>query len=207
MRMPYVNPEFNLSKSVALVGSSGSLLKHEYGEIIDKHENVIRFNRAPVEGYEKIAGSKTTIRVANNHVFLNKPINSKFTNQPQNFIKNLKDTRVLLIGPIQFNLKNKTRQTDESNELFIFDYNKINILKKEVKFKVTDNPSVGLIAICLCVIAGVKPDLFGFDISLDQTSRSHYWENRPGAGPIHKVSYEKQFIKELENQKLVSIYG
>lgn len=54
-------------KSVAVVGNSGKLLHHNYGEAIDAHDAVIRFNWAPTEGYEEQVGSKTTIRLSNTH--------------------------------------------------------------------------------------------------------------------------------------------
>jgi len=51
--------------SCALVGNSGALLFHERGTEIDGHEAVFRFNNAPVKGYEKNVGSKTTFQVFN----------------------------------------------------------------------------------------------------------------------------------------------
>jgi len=40
-------------KKIAVVGSSGILLDKEYGEEIDKHDYVVRFNVARVKGFEK----------------------------------------------------------------------------------------------------------------------------------------------------------
>lgn len=47
----------------AVVFSSGSLLKHNYGKEIDKYENVYRFNLIKTKGYEKHVGSKTTHQI------------------------------------------------------------------------------------------------------------------------------------------------
>lgn len=49
----------------AVVGNSGALLDKRYGEAIDAHDTVIRFNAAPTKGYESHVGTKTTIRIQN----------------------------------------------------------------------------------------------------------------------------------------------
>lgn len=56
--------EINQFSSTAVVGNSGSLLGSEFGDQIDDHECIIRFNNAPIEGYEKDVGKKTTFRIS-----------------------------------------------------------------------------------------------------------------------------------------------
>ena len=58
-------PKLRDWSTCAVVGSSNSLLKHNYGKDIDKHTAVFRFNEAPTKGFEKHVGSKTTIRCQN----------------------------------------------------------------------------------------------------------------------------------------------
>lgn len=52
----------------AIVGSSGALLHDRRGAEIDSHDFVVRFNNAPVEGYEAVVGARTDLRLFNTHV-------------------------------------------------------------------------------------------------------------------------------------------
>lgn len=49
--------------SCAVVGSSGGILLHELGQLIDGAQAVFRVNSAPTKGFEEIAGTKTTFRM------------------------------------------------------------------------------------------------------------------------------------------------
>ena len=84
----YVSPDLHLNGSVAILGSSGSLLNTKHGSLIDTYDNVIRFNRAEVsKKYSEQVGSKTTLRVVNNHVFDNIDISKYgYTNSPKKFV-------------------------------------------------------------------------------------------------------------------------
>jgi len=54
--------------SCAVVGNSGTLLNSQYGDLIDKHEIVIRLNNAKTERFEKKVGSKTNISFINSNI-------------------------------------------------------------------------------------------------------------------------------------------
>ena len=71
IKLPYVSPDLHLDQNVAVVGSSGSLLNRGLGSQLDKFNELIRFNRAPSDGFEDDVGSKTTLRAVNNNVFDN----------------------------------------------------------------------------------------------------------------------------------------
>lgn len=49
----------------ALVSSSGVLNYHNHGAAIDAADTIIRFNDAPVAGFQSIVGSKTHLRIVN----------------------------------------------------------------------------------------------------------------------------------------------
>jgi len=58
--LKFIVPELVVSKNMAVVASSARLKDTNYGSQIDSFNEVIRFNRAPVVGYEDIVGKKTT---------------------------------------------------------------------------------------------------------------------------------------------------
>ena len=49
--------------SCAVVGSGGQLRGSGYGRIIDGHTSIIRFNQAPIVGFEADVGSRTSVRI------------------------------------------------------------------------------------------------------------------------------------------------
>mmetsp|Transcript_15582 Transcript_15582/g.21536 ORF Transcript_15582/g.21536 Transcript_15582/m.21536 type:complete len:400 (-) Transcript_15582:98-1297(-) len=50
-------------KSCALVGNGGSVRKWKFGEYIDRHEIVVRFNLAAVKGHSAYVGNRTSFRM------------------------------------------------------------------------------------------------------------------------------------------------
>ncbi|XP_019618498.1 PREDICTED: beta-galactoside alpha-2,6-sialyltransferase 2-like [Branchiostoma belcheri] len=65
-----VLPEESLEKlvhfnSCAIVSSSHALRVHTYGQEIDSHDAVLRFNCAPTDKFEKFVGNRTDFRMIN----------------------------------------------------------------------------------------------------------------------------------------------
>ena len=88
----YVNPNLHLPKTIAIVGSSKSILKKKYGKKIDKSKFIVRFNFAKTKGFEKHTGSRTNLMVINNNNY--------------NFLKNKKKSlqrtkKYLIISPFE----------------------------------------------------------------------------------------------------------
>ena len=93
-KVPFISPELFLRRRVAIVGASGNLLDSKFGAQIDSYDEVIRFNRSPTDGYEQDVGTKTTLRVVNNHVFNNNDISKEgYSNSPPNFVRDCQNER------------------------------------------------------------------------------------------------------------------
>lgn len=224
-----VTPKYNMSKSsVAIVGSSGALKGTDYGSIIDSYNEVIRFNRAPTDGYESKVGKKTTLRVANTHVFRNRKSEDlkkwpdrKWGNQPQNFIADLRNSRIMMYhGSFSEEWEEGIKMLHSSNTRFrffhkkfianeIYDHKRHPEKDKErlisiIKGSQFSQLAIGVGFILVCVSSGLKPHIFGFDTA--NRPRDHYWEFRPPTAICHDVSLERKVLLKLEKMGKIVIH-
>jgi hypothetical protein len=194
--MKYTNPSFEI-KSLAIVGSSSIIMDNESGEDIDSHQHVMRFNRAPTEGYERHVGSKTTIRVVNGHVFECK----EFTRwkEDQNFVTKIRNSKLILARDPQ-RAKNRSHIHD-SVEIHIIRHIFGEVLAKWQ----LDLPTVGLMGILLAVHSGIKPKVYGWTTSPDEPM-SHYFNQRsPTTSAFHKWEKELEVINQLAKEGKIVI--
>ena len=205
--IPYVCPELKISNKTSIVGASGSLKNSNLGDIIDMYDDVIRFNRSPTNGFERDVGSKTTLRVVNDNVLANKDISKYgYTNSPPNFVKDLRHSRLLYIGSDYGPWHKRKVHTHNSNKVLLYDYTSISELKAFLNCSFPQYLLTGSIIVGLCVLAGIKPTLFGFDI--EPMSRTHYYEDRPKEwnDVHHNPSEEQKMLKRLRDANQIEIY-
>ena len=202
MIIQYVSPDLYISENVAIVASGF------YPDTIVSFIDVIRFNRSPVEGYEVSVGEKTTLRVTNQHVFANIPHetveNWTAKGQPADFVKNLRNTKVLMIGP-QNNgeeWKSRDKNIHDSCEAYLADYSSV-VHICDIHGKSHRRPSIGFGIIHLCIISGIIPSLFGF--GLDDEFAQHYWEDK-GTHMSHHYKHERAAIRKLQEKGMVIVY-
>jgi len=213
MILHFVRPPYSVDNDIAIVGSSGCLKNKSLGKKIDSHKEVVRFNRAPTKGFETDVGTKTTSRVVNNHVFANvsiwdgeTPKDDMWEHQDKNFVKKLKNQRILWMssGHTYETLiyENSTmNHSDKSNDIFIVEsdgFEKLKLLAGS-----DSGLAVGTAFVLLCVINGLKPTLYGFDMNMEDRSRTHYWENRPEASSAHSIDKEKTLLKKMLNDDMI----
>ena len=214
---------FNLPSRdpIAIVGSSGRLLVSEDGKKIDQYETVIRFNRAPTEGYEEHVGSKTSLRITNNHVFNNNDIaqdEGAWSDQPKDFVRDLRNQYILYCAFDMVPWWHRSRNTHESNHLFTVDYPMLEYMRFREDVRWDGHLTIGGAIIFLALCSGLRPStnasydgeplihLYGFDI-MEDVKRTHYWETRPEPqGNSHSISTEKLWLRQLIEKNIIKYF-
>ncbi len=199
-----VKPSLILHSDLAIVGSSAILKEKKIGVYINTFKEVVRFNRAPTKGWEQYVGSKTTLRVTNNHVFANVKHSVggdencedwKEEGQPQDFIKNCEHQKILLLNKDTSAWKDRERHIHLTSRYFLGDYDAAE------KFGGISNPSAGFAFISLCLMNNIRPTLFGFGFHEDDDKASHYWENKDKISSSHGYQLERKQLKLWNTQK------
>ena len=190
---------FENKKTLAIVASSGTLLDTEYGDEIDKHDVVVRFNAARIKGFEKNVGTKTDVRILNGHAFNNSTGNDICFGD-NNFIPTLENECFII----------KSFSSQEFIEGTIMHSNKnyLNFLHPSFlgycnSLVSSPEASCGLMGIMLALTLGYKPTLYGYGFYKESNDRVHYWEevnpNWKSEGTSHKFKEEEELIKNFEH--------
>lgn len=206
MILEWVKPNMEVSKNLCIIGSSDNVIDKGFGKEIDAFDEVVRFNRAPVVGWEEHVGSKTTIRGSNGHVFGNKkPDLTRFTKagQDQHFIAKQKNQSHLLISPNpEREFRNGERQMHKTCKAFHIFPKFYWKTKKDLDFG--NNPTVGFQFIYLCLCNGIIPHLYGFGMNEGGNS-SHYWEKRD-LKASHNMKFERNILKKWNEEGKIVIH-
>ena len=146
------------------MGSSGTLVTQPKGAKIDDHDYVVRFNRAPIEGYEEMAGTKENLRVVNRHSFANAKVAAVYSDQSQYFIKNLRNKTICYCDPETKPLIKYYEHVHPSCDIYYVLYGYLEDVKKQLNLNLKPQFTTGLGFVCLCIISGLTPTLYGFDL-------------------------------------------
>jgi hypothetical protein len=205
----------DLGKKIAIVGNSGILLDKEYGELIDSHDVVVRFNVAKVDGFEKHVGSKTTLRCVNDTI-LNfaiglgdlEDIKLKFPDFNPNYIFNLKDQIILFK-----NVRDRSSILDDAFRKIEKNNNQIKFIHP--KFLDECNSLIDSFEVTtgfMMIIAGItffkNISCFGFSFYEDEWNKKHYFEriNPFNQTYLHNIVSEKNIVLELAKHNKIKIY-
>ncbi|XP_061110221.1 CMP-N-acetylneuraminate-beta-galactosamide-alpha-2,3-sialyltransferase 1-like [Conger conger] len=166
----------NRCRTCAVVGNSGNLKGSDYGALIDSNDFIIRMNKAPILGYEKDVGNRTTHRVM----------------YPESATNLQKDTSLLLIPfktlDLEWITSALTTGTVKRTRMPVMakinaDKNKVLIYNPTFLKYVYDvwlerhgkYPSTGFSTLMFAIHVCDEVNVFGFGASKDGTWQ-HYWE-------------------------------
>tara|TARA_Y100000389_G_scaffold147641_1_gene146560 strand:- start:32490 stop:33155 length:666 start_codon:yes stop_codon:yes gene_type:complete len=213
----FVSGNLYLDPDICVVGSSKNILKKNNGLLINKFKEIIRFNRSITKCYTKNVGSKTTLRVLNNHVFLNYKI-WDLTPTEQFFAKNLKKTNILITAPQMIACHDFRKNKVESNNYFFLNSKKILfyslfrfLFNPKLVYMISNliynnkNLSAGMSFIMCLILSNFIPTLFGFDLTEDMKNRSHYYQKAEKPGNVHNLDLEHKILNELRIKKFLYI--
>lgn len=209
--------ELGSFRTCAVVSSAASILRSKLGDEINGHDAVLRFNAAPINGFEDDVGTKTTFRIINSQVVA--------TNDYQFHNKSLYKTGVLLTwdpAPYMANLSEWFKKPDYN---FFEDYKKYrknnpeqsfhilhpsiqwnlwNIMQENTAENIQPNPpSSGLMGIVLMMTLCKQTDVYEFLPSRRKTDRCHYYEmfhdQACTMGAYHPLMFEKNLVKRMNH--------
>jgi len=179
-------------KKCILVGNSSDLLSKKLGTYIDNFENVIRFNRFKINGYEEDLGIKCT------HWILNYALTTDGRNYLVNNLQKVKDkTSGLKQALVLTTAKDKGKIESIKKKV------DINVIYKNFKIPFERKPTTGFLAINYFLEQFSQLTLVGFDFG----KSVHYWGNHsisdiPGK---HEWNKEKNYINSLVEENKIKI--
>uniref|UniRef100_A0A803VKT4 Beta-galactoside alpha-2,6-sialyltransferase 1 n=1 Tax=Ficedula albicollis TaxID=59894 RepID=A0A803VKT4_FICAL len=174
----------------AVVSSAGSLKSSRLGHEIDSHDAVLRFNGAPVRGFQDDVGQKTTIRL----------VNSQWYRKPDyNFFESYK----------------AYRRTHPEQPFYILNpkmqWQLWDILQENSLEHIQPNPpSSGMLGIVLMMTLCDQVDVYEFLPSKRQTDICHYYQkfhdHACTMGAYHPLLFEKNLVKHMNQGTDEDIY-
>ncbi len=192
--------------SCAIVGSSSVLIDNLHGKDIDSHDAVFRSNFAPVDGYQKDVGSRTTVRICNK------------VYEPRHFLKCLEqdpstkyyipkllyNTRKKYDKDFKWLAQQKLKQTLMTPSYEFLKKTNKDVYKTSKHVELSSGTLMFVVALQMC---SGKISVYGFDSESVHKKRrkgelknlhSHYYDNLQPAsgykGTSHKFSMDTAFV-------------
>ncbi|XP_043102294.1 CMP-N-acetylneuraminate-beta-galactosamide-alpha-2,3-sialyltransferase 2-like [Puntigrus tetrazona] len=196
-------------RSCAVVGNSGNLLGSSYGSLIDSHDFVMRMNKAPVEGYEKDVGSKTTHRIMYPETATHLDSNTHLLLLPFKLLDVQWITSALTDGSIK-------RTRFKVIDLLQANKDKVMVMHPAFMYYVRSSwlhikrsyPSTGFLVLMFSLHVCDEVSVFGFGAD-SKGNWHHYFEKMPKnfkRTGQHPGGIEHEIILELQKRSLIDLY-
>lgn len=191
---------------IAIIGNSGSILKKQYGSLIDSHETIVRFNEAPTFGFQKHVGSRTDLRFIAYH-------GADYS---------LKGEDILLYSYSKKAQQEAFEKLHPNNSVAFLSKEFIrrcdNMIGKPYwKWRLLPGQTIihkimsttGLKSIIYFLERQQPISLFGFDTERISKHFHYYEKNRPGYSPFNSHDFDKemQIIKGFEREGKLKIFS
>ena len=190
--------------SCAVVGNGGSNLNANYGDAIDAHDAVFRFNDGPTVGFENKVGSKTTFRVINNAW-----TRTWLRRKP----RGASEDALLLFGAGAAKSMDALYKKWGSEESIYFmapefagaargQYKKAYLAfadLKAVSVKGRNSPPTGVEGLYFAMLTCESVNLYGFGIEPDPSTPYHYHDKVKGVEAAHSFGFQAVFLRMLEH--------
>ena len=176
------------AKTCAIVASGSRLIQQKLGGLIDTFDVVMRFNHAPVTGFEDHVGSKTSIRIVSENMFIRDPEpdidepDKTFPGLNTRFFTELSDMDIFVKGLPNPNLQEGKWSTlpNHTGCFKNIPYENMFFISRQFEninqSKLGKPPTCGYIGAQIAKQVFEDVHLFGFTFYKENWSDKHYWE-------------------------------
>lgn len=196
----------------AVVGNSQNLKRSGYGQLINKHNMIIRMNQCPTKGYEKDVGSRTTHYIAYPSSF-----NDDYLTADASLVFaafNLEDMKWLKSKLID---SSNITKSDDAN---LIDKNKVFLFNPELMWHIKHQwglgkgkwASTGLLSVFFALQQCDEVNIFGFGAN-HKGNWDHYFEDNNGETNsqfretlVHDSEAETGLLNKLVKAKKIRMF-
>jgi len=201
-------PPVYVNEDVAVVGSSATMIGKGYGDKIDNHAEVIRFNFAKLKGYESDFGERETIRY---WTLYDKRLNQLYANNPEKMKRDILETiihpPILLSSYVYEKLKSDGEYYGRKEDVVSFGID-ANSLLATWGFELSKPARTGLTMIVSLINSGIKPHVYGFSTKTEGDShQAHYFRSdKIPTNGYHDVIREEYIIAKMAERDMIILH-
>ncbi|XP_061109799.1 CMP-N-acetylneuraminate-beta-galactosamide-alpha-2,3-sialyltransferase 1-like [Conger conger] len=200
----------NRCRTCAVVGNSGNLNGSDYGSIIDSNDFVIRMNKAPLLGYEKDVGNRTTHRVMHPESATNLQKDTSLLLIPFKTLDLEWITSALTTGTVKRTwMPVMAKINADKNKVLIYNPTFLKYVHDVWLERHGKYPSSGFLTLMFAIHICDEVNVFGFGASKDGTWQ-HYWEKnkfrKSEPTGLHAGDYESLVMKLLACKRKMKLF-